>query len=169
MTKEEIKQLDEILNGKPFEVRPRLIAWRKTIQVTEEPKSPRTGQQNNALHLFCKMLADALNDAGKDMRIVLKPEYNIPWDTESVKTHIWKPIMKARFGKDSTTQLKKTGEIDEVHKIIMREIREKHGIEYIPFPVDTGRQFEELSGEKIGAVNNLSNDTYPKYNGGVIF
>lgn len=165
MTRQEKEQLTQISLSETLKVGSLLRNYLDTVEITEEPKSPRTGQQNNALHLFCKMLADALNDAGKDMRIVLKPEYNIPWDTESVKTHIWKPIMKAKFNKESTTQLKKTGEIDEVHKIIMRELGEKFGIEYIPFPVDEKRHLEELSGEKIGAVNNLSNENYPEYAG----
>ena len=55
----------------------------------------RTGQQNRALHKGCELLADALNDAGLDMRVVLKPEINIPWTKTSVKEYIIRPIMRA--------------------------------------------------------------------------
>ena len=95
---------------------------------------PYTGKQRRALHLFCKHLADALNDAGLDMRVVLKPSINIPWTKDSVKTHLWKPIQKLMFNKKSTTELFKLGEIGEIHAVITRELGEKHGLDYIPFP-----------------------------------
>lgn len=41
-------------------------------------KRERTLTQNRAIHLWFTMLADALNDAGLDMRTVLKPEIEIP-------------------------------------------------------------------------------------------
>ena len=50
----------------------------------------RTEKQNNSLHAYCQGLADELNSAGLDMRVVLKPEYEIPWTKESVKEHLWR-------------------------------------------------------------------------------
>lgn len=96
----------------------------------------RTNEQNRALHLDCKMIAEKLNESGLDMRKVLKPTINIPWTTQSVKEHIFKPIMKAMYGHDSTTELPKTYEIDKIHEVIMRELGEKHGIEWHNFPND---------------------------------
>lgn len=98
-------------------------------------KSKRTGSQNSSIHVFCKLLAESLNDAGLPMNKLLKVD--IDWSMEAVKTHIWKPIMKALYQKDSTTKLKKQKEIDKIHEIIMRELGEKHHIEYIPFPSKT--------------------------------
>lgn len=57
----------------------------------------RTGQQNRAAHKGFEILADALNASGKDMRVVLKPEINIPWTKASVKEYLFKPIMRAMF------------------------------------------------------------------------
>ncbi len=38
-----------------------------------------TPNQRNALHLYCEMLACALNNAGYDMKKTLKEEVEIPW------------------------------------------------------------------------------------------
>lgn len=98
-----------------------------------KPQSYRTPQQNSALHLDFTLIADALNDAGLEMNKVLT--IDIPWSPYAVKEFLWKPVMKAKTGKESTRELDKTsGEIDEIHDIIMRTLGQKHGVEYIPFP-----------------------------------
>ena len=97
-------------------------------------KKKRTLTQNNALHLFYQHLADALNNAGLDMRVVLKPTFNIPWSTFSVKEYLWRPLQKSLLKKESTTDLNKLEEIDKVHEVLMRELGEKHGVEYVEFP-----------------------------------
>ena len=94
----------------------------------------RTLPQNSALHLGLTMIATALNDAGLDMKKVLKPHVDIPWTTESAKNHLWRPIQKAMTGKTSTTELDKVSEINEIWDVIMRHLGEKYGVEYIPFP-----------------------------------
>ena len=91
-------------------------------------------QQRKALWLFMGHLANELNDAGLDIRKVLKPSYNIPWTKDSVHDHLWIPIQKAMYGTDSVTQLKKHEQIDKIHKVITREIGEKFGLEYLDFP-----------------------------------
>lgn len=103
-----------------------------------KPQSYRTLQQNSALHMDFKLIADALNDAGLEMNKVLT--IDIPWSPYSVKEHLWKPVMKAKIGKESTTQLDKTsGEIEEIHDIIMRRLGERFEIEYIPFPSEDNK------------------------------
>lgn len=97
-----------------------------------EPK--RTGQQNRSLHLFCKQLSDALNLAGLEMKVVLKGDTQIWWTADAVKEYLWRAIQKAKYGKESTTDLARDEEITEIHKDLMRILGEKHGIEYIPFP-----------------------------------
>lgn len=96
----------------------------------------RTVQQNRALHKLFQMWADALNDAGKDMRVVLKPEVEIPWSKDSIKNHLWRPIQKVYLGKSSTTELTR-GEIDKVYDVVNRHLG-KH-IETVLFP-----SFEEI-------------------------
>src|SRR5437868_4761546 len=94
----------------------------------------RTGQQNRGLHLGCERIADTLNSAGLDMRVILKPDINIPWTKDSVKEYLFKPVMKAMTTKTSTTELDKVGEIEAIWETMMRFLMEKHHIEYIDFP-----------------------------------
>jgi hypothetical protein len=143
MTHEELSQLHAIAQDR-FRANLRLIEWLQgkvpetqenaPQSTTDAHKGTRTLSQNSALHLDCKLIAEKLNDAGKDMKVVLKQEIQIPWSTESVKEYIFKPIMKALYYKESTTELKKIGEIEKIHDVIMRELGEKHGIEYHDFP-----------------------------------
>lgn len=92
----------------------------------------RTEKQNNALHLYFRMIAEALNDAGLDMKVVLKPEVDIPWTEDSVKKFLWKPIQEIYLTKKSTTELN-TEEINKVYEILTRHIGEKFGI-FVKFP-----------------------------------
>ncbi len=48
----------------------------------------RSLKQNDSLHLYCKKLADELNGKGYYMQIVLKPTYELRWDTKTVKEHL---------------------------------------------------------------------------------
>ncbi len=91
----------------------------------------RSDQQRKAIQKYCRQVADTLNDAGLDMRVVLKPEVEIPWTMDSVKTHMWKGIQEAMLGKDSTTQLD-TGEVSQVYEVMNRHLA-KHGVS-VPFP-----------------------------------
>ena len=114
----------------------------------------RTSQQNRALHAFYTLLANALNDAGLDQRKVLKPSVSIPWTPEAAKEQLWRPIQKAMYGKESTTELSKIQEIDKIHEVLMRHLGEKFGVEYITFPHDEARTAEALGGYKTNAGNS---------------
>jgi hypothetical protein len=92
----------------------------------------RTIQQNKALHVYCKLLCAALNEAGLDMKKTLKPGVDIPWTPESVKNHLWRPIQVAVIAKESTTEMS-TYDPSTVHEILNRHIAEKFGIS-IPWP-----------------------------------
>lgn len=97
----------------------------------QEEKS-RTLRQNRALHLMFQHLANDLNEAGFDMKKTLKPEIDIPWNKETVKEYIWRPVQKAQLQKDSTKDLT-TKEIDEVFSTLSRYLGEKLGIS-LEFP-----------------------------------
>jgi len=98
-----------------------------------EIKKQRSDQQRKALQVFCRLVADSLNEAGYDMRKVLKEEIEIPWTMDSVKTHLWKPIQKAMYDKESTTELN-TEDPTKIHETLMQHLGKKLHIEYIPFP-----------------------------------
>jgi hypothetical protein len=96
-------------------------------QRAEKTEKQRTIQQNRALHLYFQLIADRLNDAGLDMRVVLKPEVEIPWSKESVKEYLWRPIQKISLRKKSTKELS-TSDIDKVYMTLNRFLAEKHGV-----------------------------------------
>lgn len=101
--------------------------------MTEEKTYPqRTTQQNKALHVLFRLLADTLNQSGMDMRKTLKPEIEIPWSAESAKEYLWRPVQQAQLNKKSTTELT-TKEIDEVFDTINRHLGEKFGV-HVDFP-----------------------------------
>ena len=93
----------------------------------------RTLTQNSALHLFCDMLSDQLNACGLDMRKVMKPEVEIPWDGNSVKQKLWKPLQEAMIGKTSTTQADRI-EYSLVHEVLGRHLAKTQGISIPEWP-----------------------------------
>ena len=99
----------------------------------EELPKTRTDKQNKALHLWCTLMADELNNDGLDMRKVLKENVNIPWTKTTVKEYIWRPIQKALTTKISTTEID-TNEPSVIWEIINRHLGEKFGVEVPSFP-----------------------------------
>lgn len=94
-------------------------------------EKPRTIQQNKALHKYFSLIAERLNDAGLDMRTVLKPEVEIAWSRETVKEYLWRPIQKLQLQKRSTTELT-TKDIDVIYDTLNLFLA-KQGI-HEPFP-----------------------------------
>ena len=65
-----------------------LLAGKKPVVKFEAPESTRSGAQNSALHLWCEMVAVALNDAGLDMKKTMKPEVESSLTKASVKKYL---------------------------------------------------------------------------------
>lgn len=86
----------------------------------------RSAAQNNALHMWLGRLAKELNDAGLDMRVVLKPEVHIPWTLYSAKDHLWRPVQRAICGKDSTVDPER-GEYIQIYQTISRHLSQSNG------------------------------------------
>jgi len=103
----------------------------KTFDLIQR-ETTRTSRQNRALHLWFTMVAEALNDAGLDMQIVLGKKMSLSWTGETVKDVLWRSAQKALLRKESTTQLKK-GEIDPVFEHLNRHLGTLFGL-HIPFP-----------------------------------
>lgn len=94
-------------------------------------KKIRSSLQNRALHKYFSLLGEILNDAGYDMKKVLKPEVDIPWDKDSVKRFLWKPVQKVIVGHNKTRKLK-TDEVNKVFNVVNRFIA-KHKV-HVPWP-----------------------------------
>ena len=111
-------------------------------------KKQRTILQNSALHKFFELVAKKLNDAGLDMRFVLKPGVDIPWGKESVKNFLWKPVQNALLGKKSTKDLT-TDEVDKVYEVLNRHFGEKFKIHQAFPSVESVRlKLEEKANEE---------------------
>ena len=95
--------------------------------VIEIKMGKRTTKQNSAMHKYFTMLADTLNDAGLDQRIVLKNSVSIDWTLESVKKYLWGSIMLAVTGKEHTSDLDRN-EIDKVYMQLSRHLGERFGV-----------------------------------------
>lgn len=97
----------------------------------------RTLTQNSALHLYYKLLADALNSGGFEMVKTLEVIFSAPvevwWTPELVKEHLWRPIQKvATLDKHSTVELT-TSEVSEVYRLMDRHIAQTTGVS-VSFP-----------------------------------
>ena len=141
-----------------------LKSWHKESELVKllgeiTPIQQRTGQQNRALHLFLTRLAETLNLAGLEMKLVLKADTDIWWTMESCKSYLWKPIQKAVCGTDSTTELEKQVDIEKVHETLMRHLGEKFHVEFIPFPSEEKKEVKE----------EVKEVEYPEYEGPTAF
>ena len=70
----------------------------------------RTLAQNASIHIWFKMMSEALNENGLDQKIVIdkvKDEYTM-WTPERFKEDIFKGVMYALYKQTSTTKLKKS-------------------------------------------------------------
>src|SRR3990167_11419155 len=98
-------------------------------------QNTRTNTQNNSLHLLFSQISKECMDKGIDMREIVRKEVPIQCTPENIKW-LWKLLQEALFGKKSTTELKKSGEIEIVYdnfNAIITE-RTKGEISLPPFP-----------------------------------
>lgn len=110
----------------------------------------RTIKQNSSIHLLFKQISDICIEKGIDMREIVQDEVPIQCTPENIKW-LWKLLQKALFGKKSTTQLKKSGEIeivyDNFNKILID--RTNGEVSLPPFP-----SMELMEYEQGGKINN---------------
>ena len=99
----------------------------------EAPESHVTQKQFNALHVWLGEVALLLTQCGLDMKAVLKPEVDISWSKDSVKQYLYKPVLEALTGKQSTTE-QNTIEPSVVADHIARHLGDKFGVTLPPFP-----------------------------------
>lgn len=100
--------------------------------IEQQQEKHHTDKQRKAVHLLFKQLAEQLNEAGLDMKKVLKPEVDIPWNEVTVKEYLWRPIQRTQLDKESFTQLN-SKEIDQVFLTLARHLGQKTGL-VINFP-----------------------------------
>ena len=111
----------------------RLYAQHRYIEFSWHTGRQRTLTQNAALHLWLGWLAERLNDAGLDMRKVLKEGVDIPWTLESAKRHLWSPVQEVLIGKASTADAERP-DYSKVQEVLTKHLAEKFGVQCPPWP-----------------------------------
>lgn len=119
----------------------------------EKPKLTR--QQQKALHLFFELKAKQCEEAGVTMQKALQETIEIEMTPQMMK-EIYREVMKSLYNKSSTTELNKTGEIEEVAEHLNRFFAEKFNLEGIEFPS------EEHRSELFEAMREQENVEYPE-------
>lgn len=118
----------------------------------------RTPSQNSSLHLWLSMIEHEAENQGVTWNMLIKHTSQLRVTSEGLKGAI-KQLIKALWGHTSTTQIKKTEQlnivIDHVTDWLSKEM------EVPPFPSDEEKK--KLDGQRIGAINNLSREDYPEY------
>jgi hypothetical protein len=110
-------------------------AWRENhyLLVRLRLGKQRTPRQGRALEVFCRELADLLNDHGLDMQTVLRPGIPVPWTQWAVKEYLFKPVLAAMTGASSTTQADRI-QYSQVHEAIAARLGIRFGVEIPPWP-----------------------------------
>lgn len=98
----------------------------------------RTAQQNRALHKWFQLKATQCREAGVTAQMAFGKTVELELTPEIMK-EIWRVVQKAMYRKQSTTELAKHMEIDEVVEHLNRFFAEKFNLQGIEFPFDAER------------------------------
>jgi hypothetical protein len=129
------------------------------VKALETTSGNRTQSQHNALWLWFSMIEHEAENAGITWNQVVGHTHQLRITKEGLHV-MCKQLQKALWGTTSTKDLKKVGQI-EILVQHFADLFSKVGLELPPFPCDEDKQ--NLSGQRIGAINNLSESNYPEY------
>ena len=97
------------------------------VEVEARPVAvKRTPTQNASLHLWLRQLAESLNECGFDnvLDFPWREGMEIPWTEHMTKELLWRPVERAMFGHESTTE---AGKFDygEIYETLCRGLAQK--------------------------------------------
>jgi len=98
-------------------------------------------QHFKSLHVYCKKLAEALNDAGYDFKKFLEvAEYklDVPWTKDLVKEQLWRVVQVAQTEKQSTTEIIPY-EALQIYEIVNSRVAELTGVS-VEWPNEKNRR-----------------------------
>jgi hypothetical protein len=98
-----------------------------TITPMNTRKKAKTDAQRNAFHLWLRLLAEELNAAGLDQRVVLaamKEGVERPWTLETAKENLWRPLQQVVVKKALTENLA-IDEHNDIYNILHRWLSER--------------------------------------------
>ena len=99
-----------------------------------KPKQ-RTVTQNSSLHLGFEIVAKACREKGITMNAIFeKARMEHETTAEAIKYDVFHRLMRSMYHIDSTTKLKKIGQIENVWDAMMKFLGENFELEYIDFP-----------------------------------
>ena len=107
-------------------------AAENTHRIYQIKYGSRSNKQSNALHLMFREVASAMNDAGFHQAHPWKPELEIPYNEESVKSLFFQPIIKALYDKERTSDLE-TKELSDASEHMLNALAKHTGI-VLQFP-----------------------------------
>ena len=118
--------IDDVMNG--------VESGDIKVTITIENANDYTKKQRGALHVWCNLMAEALNDSGADMQKVLnrRNPVDIPWSMDRFKEFIYKPMLEAMTGMKSTEQ-QKTVSPSEVYNVLAKHFSQHYGV-HVPWP-----------------------------------
>jgi len=106
-----------------------------TIEVKKVQDS-RTSQQRKSIELYCKLMSEALNDAGFSytnfVQVVAKNGVQVPFDQAKFKES-WRLVQKAMFKKESTADLTST-EVTQVYDVLNQKFIDMTNGVSVEFP-----------------------------------
>ncbi len=157
MTHAEYKALQDILLKEPFQVRPRLAEFMKTVKVVEEKKYPtRTDPQRRAYFEWLEQIAQQCENMGVTAEMLFRHTMHIKV-TKNILHESIKSLIKALWNLDSTNDLRKTGHLDEIQDHVASWVG-KENIEIPPFPA----QAPVIENTRLSQMENLEKENYPE-------
>jgi hypothetical protein len=109
-----------------------------------EGEKLRSQQQNKAIHLDCKLVAQRLNDANisaKDLFSCAREEIGV---TEELMKEFWRYVIKEGFGLEPKTRKLSTKQVSEIRGVIEMAIAKRLGVDIGSFPSIDGMSLEAL-------------------------
>ena len=107
----------------------------------------RSDQQRKSIEVYCRKLADALNDGGFSVNDNVVVKLPVSWTQENVKKLIFKPVMRALYpDKTSTTELE-TDEVQDVYLNVDFGVSERSNGVSVAWPCE-----EELMNERLSRM-----------------
>jgi hypothetical protein len=159
MTQKEHDTITAYCHTDPWNTARNVLNLLKTVQIVEEPKGTRTNQQSRAMHLWFRQIAEACQQAGIDAKLLMAQTMSVEVNEYVIKG-MWHAMSHFLFGKSSTRDLAKIGEIDTLEEHFVRFFGEKMHITLPPFPHDKEKQKSDLlEGMKIDVRNDAD---YPE-------
>ena len=107
-----------------------LRAKDKTVDV-QVVVQKRTDKQLRSIWLYCGLVAQELNAAGLDIKLLIEQDLEVSWTKELIMDIYWRTIQKTLFDIESTKDLK-TNQVSEVYEELNRHIS-KFGLS-VQFP-----------------------------------